>query len=82
MQAPVFFISTGRCGPQFFADKLAQHYSDLAVVEHEPLQQAYAPVYFYKKYYRNELPQLDAALERHIAGIERLCRDKIYIETG
>ena len=27
-----FFVSTGRCATQWFADKLAIHYGDLAVV--------------------------------------------------
>lgn len=38
-----FFLSPGRSGTQWIGESLARHYSDLAVVEHEPIHANYAP---------------------------------------
>ena len=32
-----FFLSTGRCGTQWLAASLAEHYGDMATVDHEPM---------------------------------------------
>lgn len=46
----VFFLCTGRCGTQWFADNLEKLYQDNAVVTHEPLGPHYNPKKFYRKY--------------------------------
>lgn len=38
-----FFLSPGRSGTQWIGDRLAAHYADLAVVEHEPIHANYGP---------------------------------------
>lgn len=38
-----FFLSPGRSGTQWIGDRLAAHFGDIAVVEHEPIHANYAP---------------------------------------
>lgn len=78
----VFFISTGRCGSQFFADKLAQHYSDLALSIHEPLHEDYQPRHYFSKYHHNSEIELNPVLQEHIRSIEETLMARDYIETG
>ena len=49
-----FFICLGRCATQWFADRLAAHYSDLAVVKHEPFHVEYEPRFYFRAYNQNE----------------------------
>jgi hypothetical protein len=78
----VFFISTGRCGTQFFAAKLTEHYKDLAVVEHEPFHLEYKPTYYFSAYHRNENVILSPAIQSHIDNIGETIANSHYIETG
>lgn len=78
----VFFISSGRCGTQFFADKLGKYYGDIAVVEHEPFHLEYKPLHYFSAYHRNEKIKLSPILERHIAFIGETLNSSHYIETG
>lgn len=75
-----FFLSTGRCGTQWFCDVLAAAYGDSAVVTHEPLLGAYSP----KRYLRNESGLAAAApVAEHLATVgDILQRGWSYIETG
>lgn len=85
MRAPThatFFLSTGRCGTQWFSDVLAGVYPDSAVVTHEPLGGAYNP----KKYLRStdiEALAGEESVSQHLADIKDvLDNDRVYIETG
>ncbi len=78
----VFFISTGRCGTQFFADQLAANYSDLATVVHEPFHQQYTPLRHFDAYHRGKSAELTSHVERHIDFIKETLKSKHYIETG
>ena len=79
----IFFISTGRCATQFFADKLATHYKDLAVVKHEPFKYGgYKPRYYFSAYHRNDDVDLTPALQQHVGSINKILTDFHYIETG
>jgi hypothetical protein len=77
-----FFISTGRCGTQWFAEKLSTHYHDLAVVRHEPFQVEYAPRFYFAEYHRKKLVNVSHAIENHLAFIRDTIQDLHYIETG
>lgn len=78
-----FFLSPGRTGTQWIGDRLARHYSDLAVVEHEPIHADYAP--------RRALraPDLDAlasampVVARQLRHIDEVVASgRRYIEAG
>ena len=43
MNSATFVLSTGRCGTQWLAEKLASAYGDLLTVTHEPLDNDYRP---------------------------------------
>jgi hypothetical protein len=77
-----FFVSTGRCGTQWLADKLSAHYSDLAVVRHEPFQEDYQPRRYFAAYHRGEDIPLSATLDAHLRAIETTLQRCQYIETG
>lgn len=77
-----FFISTGRCATQWLTDKLSQHYGDLAVTLHEPIQTEYDPRRYFSAYSRKETPVLSPAIEGHFRFIEETLRTRDYIETG
>lgn len=75
----VLFVSTGRCGTQWLADKLRLIHGDLARVEHEPLGAEYQSKRFFRAYERRELP---AAVSRHLDEVEAIVSSRTYIETG
>ena len=77
-----FFISTGRCGTQWFAEKLSAHYNDLALVTHEPFQAEYEPRLYFSQYHRKQLASVSQPIESHLNGIEKTLQDRHYIETG
>jgi hypothetical protein len=78
----VFFISTGRCGTQWFADKLSTHYQQWAVVKHEPFQVEYKPRLYFNVYHRKKVADLSPAIESHLGFITDTIQDLNYIETG
>ncbi|MFO7962495.1 MAG: hypothetical protein R6U50_01095 [Desulfobacterales bacterium] len=78
----VFFVSTGRCGTQFLADKLEASYSDKALVRHEPFQARYRPRYYYSKYKKKESANLSVDLKAHLSDIAGILTHRHYIETG
>src|SRR5947199_1228789 len=76
------FLSTGRAGTQWVASVLRANYSDLAVVTHEPIAEAYRPRDFYRRY---EDPEAVAAIPEVAAHLDRVCQilqSRDYIETG
>jgi hypothetical protein len=77
-----FFVSSGRCGTQWLADKLSTHYNDLAVVRHEPFKKEYQPRRYFAAYHRKEEVALSPELEAHLRGIEEILRRFQYVETG
>lgn len=77
-----FFVSTGRCGTQWLADKLPAHYGDLAVATHEPVHHEYEPRRYFSAYRRGENPELTPAIAAHLQFIEDTLRTKDYIEAG
>lgn len=78
----VFFLSTGRCGTQFFARKLAEHYDGRARVVHEPLHFEYAPPHRFSAYHGGVTLEPSPALQRHVDGIESVLARTHHIETG
>lgn len=78
----VFFLNTGRCGSQFFASKLAQHYGEIARVEHEPNQEYYQPRFFFPIIHKGEKVEISETLLKHFDSIEETLKTKHYIETG
>lgn len=77
-----FFVSTGRCGTQFFADKLSAHYDDLACVAHEPLSAAYRPRHYFNSYHEGQQAALSPALQQHVRSIEDTLEHAHYLEAG
>lgn len=77
-----FFLSTGRCGTQWFAHNLARCYREFAEVRHEPFQEAYLPRTYFTKYHRGDKENLTPALEKHITDIGKTLEHKSYVETG
>ena len=78
----VLFLSTGRCGTQFLADRLSAVYSDLARVEHEPHSQEYAPPHFFSTYHGGDSIVLRPAIQKHLADIRRTLSSRHYVEVG
>ena len=82
----IFFISTGRCATQWFANKLGSHYQDLAVVRHEPFTQypyfQYEPRRYYNAYHRNEKIEVSHSIENNLAFVSNTIKDSHYIEVG
>lgn len=77
-----FFISTGRCATQWFADRLATHYSDLAVVKHEPFHMEYEPRFYFRAYNKSEKVAFSPDIENHLNYISNTLNDSHYVETG
>ena len=75
-----FFLSTGRCGTQWFHDTLPKVCGGGAVITHEPLLGDYRP----KRHLRNAAGLAeDARFQAHLSEVTRLLDDgRPYIETG
>lgn len=80
----IFFQATGRSGTQWFAKQLQNHYGDLAEVTHEPIQYAYQPKHFLRRYDEQAYAEMLALPEvkKHIEYIESTTENKLYIEIG
>jgi hypothetical protein len=76
------FISTGRCGTQFFAENLTAFYRDLLVAEHEPLEQEYAPRANFSAYHRGQAALVGRSAEKHFEDIENTLANRPYVEVG
>jgi Sulfotransferase family len=77
-----FVFSAGRCGTQWLAATLAEHYGDLAETVHEPIDHKYLP----RTLLRSRRPLRDHPcgddLRRHMLRIADVLRERDYIETG
>lgn len=80
----IFFHATGRSGTQWFAKQLQRSYGDLAVVTHEPIQYAYQPKRFLRRYDAQTYAEMLALpqVNEHIEYIESTSKNKLYIEIG
>jgi hypothetical protein len=78
----VFFLSTGRCGTQFFADKLDRHFGSAALVEHEPMHDGYRPLEYFRAYHYDQDLPLTPQIDEHIRGINKRSDVRHYVETG
>jgi hypothetical protein len=77
-----FVVSAGRCGTQWLATTLAEHYGDRALVTHEPLKFQYRPKSLLRSRARlRDLPNFPV-MERHLRRVDAALRGKDYIETG
>jgi len=81
MNDATFVLSTGRCGTQWLAKNLADHYADLLQVTHEPHQREYLPRQLLGIGDPAQWPTL-ALLDRHLASIGKHLETKPYIECG
>lgn len=81
MSAATFVFSTGRCGTQWLAKNLADHYGDLLTVAHEPYRHEYCPRQLLRIADPTRWPILPL-LDRHIAAIERELERRPYVECG
>lgn len=78
-----FVLSTGRCGTQWLAWHLAQHYGPAARVEHEPLHDGYRPRRLLGLVDLERLaPEESAPILRHLAGVEAQLERGPYLEAG
>ena len=83
MPHATFFLSTGRCGTQWLAQKLSAAYGDRLRVEHEPLHLGYRP----RQMLGLKTPlalDSDSATEilNHVSGIEGTLETRDYVECG
>jgi SEC-C motif len=81
MNRATFVLSTGRCGTQWLAKTLIDHYGDLLAVTHEPYGHEYLP----RQALRIDDPTrwpTRALLDRHLGAIEQDLESKPYIECG
>lgn len=78
-----FFLSPGRTGTQWIGDRLARHYADLALVEHEPIHADYAPCRALRapdlEALADRLPRVRAQLDHVVAAV---AGGRRYIEAG
>ncbi len=81
MNAATFVLSTGRCGTQWLAKNLIDHYADLLAVTHEPYKHDYLPRRLLGIDDPARWPTI-ALLDRHVAAIEQDLESKPYIECG
>jgi hypothetical protein len=81
MNAATFVLSTGRCGTQWLAKNLTDHYGDLLAVTHEPHQREYLPRRLLGIDDPAQWPSI-TLIDRHIAAIKRDLASKSYIECG
>lgn len=79
MNTATFIISTGRCGTQWIADTLGEFFSDMMVVEHEPLHLLYEPRVALSRKYGDALP---SGVEAHFEKIERVLETHDHLECG
>ncbi|HLX62428.1 MAG TPA: hypothetical protein VKX17_14215 [Planctomycetota bacterium] len=83
MSFAVFILSTGRCGTQWIASQLSQHYGELYHVEHEPLHNAYCPRRMLGCRSPDKMGGEDSAsILAHADCIEHHLEKKNYIECG
>ena len=79
----IVFLSTGRCGTQFFTRYLAAAAGDRAVVTHEPIGAKYAPKQTLRASSLDELLPRYPAVDAHFAEIARVINaGQTYVETG
>jgi hypothetical protein len=76
------FLSTGRCGTQWLAAALSEHYGDLAVVTHEPIDKRYQPKEFYRRWDAVGCIAAVPAIREHLARVDRITSRRDYIEVG
>jgi hypothetical protein len=79
----VLFLSTGRCGTQFFTRYLASAGGSRAVVLHEPIRAGYAPKSALRAPDLNELLSKLPAVREHLDRIAEIVEGgTLYVETG
>jgi hypothetical protein len=79
----IAFLSTGRCGTQFFTRYLADAGGGRAVVEHEPIKAKYAPKHTLRAPDLEQVLPRFAPVERHLDEIAQIVETgKVYVETG
>ncbi len=84
MRDIIFFQATGRSGTQWFAKQLQDVYNDLAVVTHEPIQYAYFPKRYLRRYDTRSFKEMCniPQVRDHLAWIDEVATEKCYIEVG
>lgn len=83
MSYATFVLSTGRCGTQWLAEQLKQHYGNELRVEHEPLHNDYLPRQMLGARRLQALAAPAAArILEHLDGIERTLETQPYVECG
>lgn len=78
----MFFLSTGRCGTQFFARFFANSFPGEVEAVHEAFHEDYRPREFLHLNESGGPVDLDPVLENHLRHIEESLRERHYIETG
>jgi len=81
MNAATFVLSTGRCGTQWLAQNLSDHYGDLLAVTHEPYQREYLPRQLLGIDDPARWPTIEL-VDRHVEAIEQDLESRAYIECG
>jgi hypothetical protein len=79
----IVFLSTGRCGTQFFMRYLAGAAADRAVAAHEPIEADYAPKYTLRAPDLEQLLPKYPSVREHLDEIATIGEGgQVYIETG
>jgi len=78
MHKATFFLSTGRCGTQWLAHWLTEHYADLIEVTHEPLHNNYQS----RQLLSTPNAMQSAQVKEHLARIEQILEHRPYVEVG
>jgi hypothetical protein len=79
----IVFLSTGRCGTQFFTRYLADAAGGRAVVMHEPIRAKYAPKHTLRAPDLEQVLSRYAPVAHHVDEIARIVDSgKVYVETG
>jgi len=82
MKPVILFLSTPRCGTQWFAKHLDQVYSEEVTALHEPIDNDYYPKLNLGRYDLPLQPSENDKLEKHLDFIEAESKTKKYIEIG
>jgi hypothetical protein len=78
----ILFLSTGRCGTQWFAEKLKVFYGDIAEVSHEPFHTEYLLRKNVIAYRAMQPLMVSDQVARHFDRIDAIIASKPYFETG
>jgi hypothetical protein len=82
MRSVIVFLTTPRCGTQWFFKNLREHYKKEITVLHEPIKYEYNLKLNLGNYDSILKPENNQKLEEHFDFVDNETQNKIYVEIG